>query len=155
VPDFRSIAMLAGNPAFAAILSRSLQEAGYAVESFVSVEQLTRSLRVSPADVVILDADMPGAPAADIARGLRSHARLATGSFSIVALSRTGPTSHRPLLAAGIDAVLQKPVQPGELLHLMARLAPVETHAPIAIRSRTMVLGNSNVVPLFGRRAAG
>jgi DNA-binding response OmpR family regulator len=154
VPDFRSIAMLAGNPAFSAILSRSLQEAGYAVSSFDSVEQLTRSLRVSPADVVILDADMPGAPAADIARGLRSHIKLATTSFSIVALSRTSASYHRPLLAAGIDAVLQKPVQPERLLEVMAGLAPVETRAPIAMRSRTIGLGNSNVVPLFGRRAA-
>ena len=56
-----TIAMLAANPAFAAILSRTLEEdGGYTVASFTSVEQLTGFLRTSPADVVVLDTDTPG-----------------------------------------------------------------------------------------------
>ncbi len=57
-------------------------------------------------DVVVLDTDVPGAPAVDIARGLRQYVQTESENFSIVALTRAGPAYHRPLLAAGIDAVL-------------------------------------------------
>ena len=41
-------------------------------------------------------------PAIDIARGLRSHLKLASSAFEIVALTRAAVAFHKPLLAAGI-----------------------------------------------------
>lgn len=150
-----TIAMLAANPAFAAILSRTLEEdGGYTVASFTSVEQLTGFLRTSPADVVVLDTDTPGAPAIDIARGLRRHVRLAKPDFAIVAITRAAPAFHAPLKTAGIDAVLQKPIVPAQLLAEMARLAPIpkKPAAPTrAFRPLPLKLERvGNVIPLFG-----
>lgn len=157
----KSVAMLAGNPAFAAILARTLeQDGGYRVASFSSVELLTTFLRISPVDVVVLDTDLPGSPAIDIARGLRNHMKLASGAFEIVALTRAAPTFHKPLLAAGIDAVLQKPVVPAQLLECidglleLERAVALEAQQPELIRAFTPrpmpAVRVGNVIPLFG-----
>ena len=115
-PHTRSIAMLAANPAFAGILCRALEQDGHRVANFTGIETLTTFLRISPVDVVILDTDIPGTPAIDIARGLRNHVRLASGAFDLVALTRATEAFHAPLIAAGIDVVLTKPVSPVQFL---------------------------------------
>lgn len=159
-----SIAMLAGNPAFSGILQRTLQvDGGHRVASFEGVEALTTYLRISPVDVVVLDTELPGAPAIDIARGLRQHLRLAADDFCIVALTRTPPPFHKPLLAAGIDRVLMKPVTPGTLLATVeglfeAQRAVATAHAPAAIGPMVRPFEAAsagpvrvgNVIPLFG-----
>ncbi|WP_421759080.1 response regulator [Devosia sp.] len=161
----RSVAMLAANPAFADILCRTLEQlGGYRVATFTGIEALTTFLRISPVDVVVLDTDLPGAPAADIARGLRNHMRLASDAFEIVALTRAAEPFHRPLLAAGIDAVLTKPVSAPQLLMCIdtilaeARGAmPEPRHMP-SERSLVRVAATpapaparaGNVIPLFG-----
>lgn len=157
----KAVAILAANPAFAAILSRALeQDGGYRVTSFSSVEMLTTFLRISPVDVVVLDTDLPGAPAIDIARGLRNHLKLATSAFEIVALTRAAVAFHKPLLAAGIDAVLEKPVTPQQLLACIDGLTEVERVAAVQHQAMTMVRAFEprpvpaerigNVIPLFG-----
>lgn len=158
----KAIAMLAANPAFAAILSKALEDlGGYSVASFTSVEMLTTFLRISPVDVVVLDTDLPGAPAIDIARGLRQHIKLASSAFQIVALTRAAAAFHKPLLSAGIDAVLVKPVTPPQLLDCIDRLAGVERDEPVrhvpldrsakAFVPRVAPLQRAgNVIPLFG-----
>jgi CheY-like chemotaxis protein len=157
----KAVAILAANPAFAAILSRALeQDGGYRVASFSSVEMLTTFLRISPVDVVVLDTDLPGAPAIDIARGLRNHLKLATSAFEIVALTRAAVAFHKPLLAAGIDAVLEKPVTPQQLLACIDGLTQVERAVAVQQQATTMVRAFEprpqpaqrvgNVIPLFG-----
>lgn len=160
-----AVAILAANPAFAAILSRALeQDGGYRVASFSSVEQLTTFLRISPVDVVVLDTDLPGAPAIDIARGLRSHLKLASSAFEIVALTRAAVAFHRPLLAAGIDAVLEKPVTPQQLLACIDGLVEIERAVAVQHQAVTQPVTMvrafeprpvpaervGNVIPLFG-----
>ncbi len=153
------IAMLTANPAFGGILGRALQEdGGHQVASFEGIEALTTYLRISPADVVVLDTELPGAPALDIARGLRQHVRLANPDLHIVALTRTPTPFHKPLYAAGIDRVLLKPVTPGLLLATVEAL--FETRRAVAAasgQSRRPFEGaaaapvrSGNVIPLFG-----
>lgn len=162
----KAVAILAANPAFAAILCRSLeQDGGYRVASFSSVEMLTTFLRISPVDVVVLDTDLPGAPAIDIARGLRGHIKLASSAFEIVALTRAAVAFHKPLLAAGIDAVLEKPVTPMQLLACIDGLVQVERAVAVQ-QHQTMTMVRAfeprpvqaervgNVIPLFGEGRA-
>ena len=153
------IAMLAGNPAFAGILQRVLREdGGHRVASFEGIEAMTAYLRTSPVDVVILDTDLPGTPAIDIARGLRQHARLASADFRIVALTRVPGSFHKPLRTAGIDRVLPKPVTPATLLATVEGLFEVEraiaTGTGSTIRAfeatSTPQVRVANVIPLFG-----
>jgi CheY-like chemotaxis protein len=142
-----TIALLAANPALAGILARALEiDGGHKVATFAGVEALTTYLRISPVDVVVLDADLPGAPAIDISRGLRAHMKLATDDFAIVALTHTPAPFHRPMLAAGIDEVLTKPVTPAKLLAAVEGLCEPE---------REVAVGNGPMLPAFsGHHAA-
>jgi DNA-binding response OmpR family regulator len=136
-----SIALLAANPALAGILARALEiDGGHKVATFEGIEALTTYLRIAPVDVVVLDAELPGAPAIDIARGLRAHVKLASDDFEIVVLTQTPIAFHRPLLAAGIDEVLQKPVTPARLLAVIDGLCQPE---------REVAVGNGPMVPVF------
>ena len=152
----KAVAILAANPAFAAILSRALeQDGGYRVTSFSSVEMLTTFLRISPVDVVVLDTDLPGAPAIDIARGLRNHLKLATSAFEIVALTRAAAAFHKPLLAAGIDAVLEKPVTPQQLLSCIDGLTEVQRAVDLVVLRNLIGLAASETASAQARAIAG
>jgi DNA-binding response OmpR family regulator len=112
----RRVAVLAGNPAFGAILCRSLEDAGFNALNFSQVGPLTTFLRISTVDTLILDAELPGPSVIDIAKALRSHQRLASPLFEIVTLTRTRAEFHRPFYDAGIDLVLEKPLTPARLI---------------------------------------
>ena len=158
-PRSLSIALLAANPALAGILARALEvDGGHKVATFQGIEALTTYLRIAPVDLVVLDTELPGAPAIDIARGLRSHLKLASDDFVIVALTQTPAPFHRPLLAAGIDEVLQKPVSPARLLAVAADLCADEREMAVANGPMVTVfegasatpVRSGNVIPLFG-----
>lgn len=141
-----TIALLAANPALAGILARALEsDGGHKVATFTGVDALATYLRISPVDLVVLDADLPGAPAIDISRGLRAHMKLASDDFAIVVLTQTPASFHRPLLAAGIDEVLQKPVTPAKLLAVVEDLCEPE---------REMAVSNGPMVPVFSSHHA-
>lgn len=109
----RSVAILAANQAFSSILAGVLEtERGYRVPCFGDAAALTTFLVISPVDIVVLDAES----GRDLAQQLRNHPRLANPFLKIVALTRANPAFHRPLLTAGADIVLQKPVAPARLL---------------------------------------
>ena len=161
----RSVAMLAANPALAAIFARSLeQDGGFRVHCFESADALTTFLRISPVALVVLDTAFGDAASISIAQHLHNHAHAADG-FAVIALSRAAAPFHGPLLAAGIDEVVRKPVRPAQLLlridaHVISRRAApagvpyrgverrmsrrsLQPH-PVALER------HGNVIPLFG-----
>lgn len=158
-----SVAVLAGNKAFSSILADVLvAERGYRVPCFSEAAALTTFLVISPVDVVVLDADAEGGR--ELAHQLRHHPRLANPFVHILALTRANPAFHRPLLIAGADLVLQKPVAPARLLTAIDGLLVGEQRSvvnwagparPIAAGpSETSPLRTDNVIELFaGPRA--
>lgn len=154
-----SIAMLAANPALAGILARALEaDGGHQVATFHGIGALTNHLRSMPVDAVLLDTELPGAPVIDIARGLRAHLKLASEDFAIVALTQTPEPFHRPLLAAGIDRVLSKPVSPARLLLAVEELCAPRREIAVGNGATVTVFDGpsgapvrvGNVIPLFG-----
>lgn len=116
-----SVALLAANNAFTSILADVLKaERGHRVACFSQTAALQTFLVISPVDVVVIDADADGAR--DLAQQLRRLPRLANPFLRFVALTRANPAFHRPLLAAGADLVLQKPVAPARLLEAIDSL---------------------------------
>jgi two-component system, chemotaxis family, CheB/CheR fusion protein len=80
---------------------------------------------VSP-DVVILDVGLPEMDGLEIARRIRANPRHV--GVRLIALTGYGQTGDRQATTqAGFDCHLVKPVQPGELLALLARLQPSAT----------------------------
>lgn len=151
-----SVAILAANNAFTAILADVLEvERGHRVPCFSEAAALMTFLVISPVDVVVLDADAEGGR--DLAQQLRRHPRLANPFVHIVALTRANPAFHRPLLTAGADLVLQKPVAPARLLGAVDGLLMGEQRSvvnwagPAMPASTARPARGDNVVQLFPR----
>jgi CheY-like chemotaxis protein len=158
----RSIAVLAGNPAFASILSHALEEAGdYRAPVFSTIEGLSTFLRIAPVDVAVLDLDLPWANLVSTARAIKTHPRLANPALDIIVLTRAVPISSA-LSGTSIAAVLGKPVTPQQLIKKIEALPaePVRHHlqhiAPARPRpappTLALVPRHDNVIPLFGNR---
>jgi len=113
----KSIALLAANPAFGAIVGSGLQsEARLKVYAFESIEAVTTFIRISPIDLVILDADSLPADIGETVTGLRQLPMWAQRDLSLMLLTRAEPAFHPALIAQGIDIVHGKPVSPARLL---------------------------------------
>jgi two-component system CheB/CheR fusion protein len=79
---------------------------------------------VSP-DVVVLDVGLPGIDGLEVARRIRANPRHA--GVRLIALTGYGQTGDRiATTRAGFDHHLVKPVQPAELLGLLAHLEPAD-----------------------------
>lgn len=111
-----SIAFLAANPALSALLGKGLEEAGARVACFSEPDAFVTYLRIAPVDLAIIDADNPELDVAGFAFLLRTHPRLATSQFLILALTRAEPEFRSALRAGGVDLVLGKPVGATQLL---------------------------------------
>lgn len=164
------VAILAANPALTSILAKPLAtEAGLRVCEFETSQALVTFMRISPLDLIVVDADSAGAPAIDFVQSLRANRRLASPHFDIIALTRAAAAFHQALLDAGFNDVLAKPISTTELLGRVAlRLAQGRPHAAwdgvycgperrIGRRARHAASHNrsearpTNVIALFGR----
>ncbi|MET3898859.1 two-component system phosphate regulon response regulator PhoB [Devosia sp. UYZn731] len=163
----KRIALLAANPAFGAIVGSSLQsEARLKVFPFQSLEAVTTFIRISPIDMVILDADSVPADIVETVTALRDLPKRAQQDLALMLLTRAEPAFHAALLAQGIDVVHGKPVAPGRLLESVRSQLNMRAAGPIvdgvyrgperrrhggASRTAPVVPRHDNVIQLFGR----
>lgn len=140
-----AIAFLAENPALSALLGKGLEEAGSRVAVFSEPEAFKTYLRIAPVDLVVLDADCKGISAPEFAWELRTHPKLASQHFLIVALTRADPSFRGQLHAGGVDLVLGKPIGATQLL-----LAAQEVDRRVAVPSRD---NRHTAQPVAARRA--
>jgi hypothetical protein len=130
------------------------------VAAFGRFEALVTFLRVTPVEVVLLDAERADLPAVEAARLLRHDRRLASPIFRLIALAAADPAIARHTypdfdallprqapasrLIAGIDLVLAPPPRrhPNAARH----------GAPAALPAGGRPQG-AEVIPLFGERA--
>jgi CheY-like chemotaxis protein len=105
------------------ILSLLLQSAGHVTRvARDGVSALSEAAAFRP-ELVLLDLGLPGASGHDVCRRMRAEPWGA--SIFIAALTGWGQEQDRRLTAeAGFDRHFVKPVDPEELLSLLARLAP-------------------------------
>lgn len=165
-----TIAFLAENPALSALLGKGLEEAGSRVAIFSEPDSFVTYLRIAPVDLVVLDGDSRGFEVADFAWSLKTHPKLASHRFLIVALTRAEPAFRSKLQAGGVDLVLGKPIGATQLLLAAEQIeqriavpqrAPRPFAAPTARRAfaapQHVQMASAyadNVIPLFadGRR---
>src|SRR5512135_2638174 len=98
------------------VICTCLADAGFAsVECAESSEQALSRLHADPFDLVILDLLMPGIGGIEVCRRMRADPQLA----AIPILVQTGLTSleqRTAALRAGANDLLNKPIDPAELL---------------------------------------
>ncbi len=82
--------------------------------------------------VVLVDVNLPGVNGAEGVRRLRAAAgQLAAAPRIILTTDRLAPEIERFSQRSGADAVLRKPMLPGQFLATVERLMPASTQAAI------------------------
>jgi len=107
--------------ALMAVTSETLKRLGYEPAAFPDGAAALAEFESQPGrfDAVITDEVMPGLTGTDLARSLRRH----RSDLPIMLVSGyIGPMMSERALAAGVDAILKKPVQSRELANALARV---------------------------------
>jgi CheY-like chemotaxis protein len=104
-----------------------LRSSGYDVFTAASgPEAIEQAQRYRP-DVILLDLQLPGMSGFETARALRATAAAATTPL-VAVTGYSGTREHDKARAAGVDAVMVKPVQPAALLQRIERLTQDRRH---------------------------
>ena len=120
MPDNRLKVVFADDdPAMRRSLCAALKAAGYAVEEARDGEQAVRMIRERPADLVLLDINMPGMGGIEACRRIR--AALPSAGIVMITVRETEDDIIQAL-EAGADDYLTKPFR---IRELMARLGAV------------------------------
>jgi PAS domain S-box-containing protein len=102
------------------VTAHSLRKVGYRVDvvgnGLEAVEAVTRA----PYDLVLMDSRLPGMDGIQAVRTIRERERGTDRRLRIVALTANVGASEERFLAAGMDAVLRKPVRLRSLLETVA-----------------------------------
>ena len=106
------------------LLSAALGRSGAQVEPAASAEEAFDALRRRPPDVLVCDIGMPGEDGYALLSRVRAMAAEDGGLVPAVALTAyAGADDRRRALAAGYQVHLGKPVDPDELISVVARMA--------------------------------
>ena len=104
-----------------------LRSSGYDVfTAATGPEAIAQAQRYRP-DVILLDLQLPGMSGCETARALRATAAAAATPLMAVT-GYSGAREHDEALAAGVDAVMVKPVQPAALLQRIEELTQGSRH---------------------------
>jgi signal transduction histidine kinase/ActR/RegA family two-component response regulator len=104
------------------LLASILGAAGATVMTASSAQEARRVLSAEGADVLVSDLEMPGEDGYELLRSLRSNAGLPRiTAIAVTAYARTA--DRRRALEAGFDGHLARPIEPAELVALIASLA--------------------------------
>jgi len=147
------------NPVNQLVASWALQRLGYTIESVVDAKAALETCERQRYDAILMDVQMPGMDGCTAAAALRARERGGPRT-PILGMNGSPLTSERErCLAAGMDDVLKKPIDLGELCAMVERLAspnavaperPVAA-APAEPEARALTAADVEVVP--GRAA--
>jgi DNA-binding response OmpR family regulator len=143
------IVVVDDEPDLRALLEDYLGQQGFAVRTAEDAAALDRRLAEAPADLIVLDVNMPGE------NGLAALARLRKGGSraGVILLTAAGGLGDRVAgLADGADDYVVKPFEPRELLaRIRAVLRRLDTRAEPAARSRPPVRMGQTFFDVEGR----
>jgi CheY-like chemotaxis protein len=104
-------------------MAELLSMRGAEVATASSADQAMEVLRRFEPDVLVSDISMPGRDGYDLIREIRTG----RGPDDLPAVAVTafaGPEDRKRAISAGFQVHMAKPVDPGELVSVIARLAP-------------------------------
>jgi len=133
--DSSSVLIVDDAPDNLAVLHDALQEAGYVVRVATDGLSALESVRLSPPDIIVLDAMMPGVDGFETCRRLKDQ--LATRPIPVIFMTGLSDTENilQAFRAGGVDYVT-KPIVPAEVL---ARLATHLQNAQLVTQTRLAV----------------
>jgi DNA-binding response OmpR family regulator len=96
------------------LIAAVLEVHGHTVEMFADGDAIWAAFDRAPAEMVVLDWQMPGADGLEVCRRVRQHAQGAY-TYLLVITARSGMNSLEAVLDAGADDYLSKPVTPEDI----------------------------------------
>lgn len=138
------VLVASGDPEERSTLTRQLQALGARVDVVANGAQaLILATAETPYDLVLADARLPVVEGADLARGLRTHeeAHGLPPGRAIGIIDGDG-AAETPLLAAGMDLVLARPVTLGRLVELLSGERDESAPLPLAIDTDRLELAD-------------
>lgn len=115
------------------LIEAVLEAHGHTVEAHADGRAVWEAFERQPAQMVILDWQMPGLDGLEVCRRVRAHER-GKDTYLLVVTARSGMRSLEAVLDAGADDYLSKPVTPEDIA---ARLRIAERRLEIAEARRT------------------
>jgi CheY-like chemotaxis protein len=104
------------------LVATILEQQGAEVSSAASAKEALALLREELPDILVCDIAMPGDDGYELLRKIRSRPRNVGGNLPAIALTAYARHEDRErALQAGFDAYLTKPVEPGDLIHVVAK----------------------------------
>jgi two-component system sensor histidine kinase/response regulator len=139
------------NPVNQKLAVTLLQKQGHAVTVAGNGKEALAALERDPFDVVLMDVQMPEMDGFQATAVLRERERQTGRHVPVVAMTAYAMKGDREkCLEAGMDAYLAKPIQPGELLRVLAGLEPAPADgadAPFDVaRAREQVGGDEHLL---------
>lgn len=126
----RRILMADDDRAIRILLSVILTKGGYEIETAANGRELLRRLQLFPADLVLLDLQMPEMNGFGVLAEIRASRQLA--HLPVLATSAYGTHKEADVRAAGFDHYFQKPIDRLELLAVIKRfLSPPPPSATV------------------------
>ena len=96
------------------LIGAVLEVHGHSIESYGDGDQVWAAFQRAPAEMVVLDWQMPGADGLEVCRRVRAHAE-GIYTYLLVITARSGMNSLEAVLDAGADDYLSKPVTPEDI----------------------------------------
>jgi PAS domain S-box-containing protein len=116
-----SIIVAEDNPVNQRLIRRLLEKRGHAVTMCDTGSGALKAWRAGQFDLMLMDIQMPGLDGIEATRRIRSEEALTGAHVPIVALTASAMVGDRArCLEAGFDSYLTKPVQIGDLDHVLA-----------------------------------
>jgi len=122
--DDVSVLVVDDDPDTRHLLATVLSLRGANVNTAASAPDALHTIGHSRPDVIVSDVGMPGQDGCELMRALRAQPPERGGNIPAVAVTAFGGREHRVrALAAGFHSYLVKPVEPNELVWVVAMLA--------------------------------
>ncbi|MGF1623384.1 MAG: ATP-binding protein [Alphaproteobacteria bacterium] len=126
-----SILVAEDNPVNRRVIAMILRRGGHRVDLVVNGDEASESLAAKQYDLAILDVNMPGTSGIDVVRLFRFQELGATRTPILALTADATDQTRQTCLAAGMDAVVTKPVEADVLLETVHTL----TETPTAVLS--------------------
>jgi DNA-binding NarL/FixJ family response regulator len=116
------VVLVDDDPAFRRVLTTVLERAGYATIGVASAEEAQSAIAEQKPDLVLTDVQLPGVSGYELCRQLKDEYG---DDFPVIIVSgnRTEPFDRAAGILLGADDYMVKPVDPGELIARVWRLA--------------------------------
>ena len=112
-----------------ASVSLALESHGHTVKAYYDGASGLAALESDPPDLAILDVKMPRMDGVEATRAIRSLGGAVGGTPIIALTANADPDDAAIYLAAGMNAVVEKPIKPERLLAAMTELLPTDAAA--------------------------